>query len=91
MANAGVPFDIEGWAMYLEQVVEAEILRASEKLKDLAPDHPEGKSWSWNSPQQVKKVFALEGKNFLVSRRKLSPAVITPSRRSFSSTAKPST
>jgi DNA polymerase-1 len=61
MANAGVPFDEEGWKAYLEQVVEIELVRGIEKLNQLAPEHPEGKIWNWNSHLQVKEAFRLVG------------------------------
>jgi DNA polymerase I len=60
MANAGVPFDAEGWQRYLDQV-EKEKNRLGLKLKRLASDHPEGKEWNWNSWQQVLKAFGLLG------------------------------
>src|SRR5215216_1335006 len=62
MANAGVPFDVEGWRKYLEQV-EEEKNRLGLELKRLAPDHPEGKEWNWNSHQQIRKAFGLVGIN----------------------------
>jgi DNA polymerase I len=61
MANAGVPLDEEGWKAYLKQVVKIELARAAEKLTELAPKHPEGKSWNWNSNPQLKEVFRLVG------------------------------
>ena len=60
MANAGVPFDVEGWRKYLEQV-EEEKNRLGLELKRLAPDHPEGKEWNWNSHRQIHKAFGLLG------------------------------
>jgi DNA polymerase I len=60
MQNAGVPFDAEGWQEHLQQV-EGDISCLKGKLAALAPAHPEGGDWNWNSPQQVKKVFALQG------------------------------
>ena len=53
MANAGVPFDAEGWHRYLGQV-EEEKNRLGLELNRLAPDHPEGKEWNWNSHQQIR-------------------------------------
>src|SRR5829696_9699163 len=58
--NAGVPFSVEGWRKYLEQV-EEEKNRLGLELKRLAPDHPEGKEWNWNSHQQIHKAFGLLG------------------------------
>src|SRR5215207_7047756 len=60
MANTGVPFDAEGWRKHLEQVEEEKNWLALE-LKKLAPNHPEGKEWNWNSWQQVLKAFDLLG------------------------------
>jgi DNA polymerase-1 len=60
MANAGVSFDAEGWRRYLGQV-EKEKNRLGLDLKRLAPDHPEGKEWNWNSHQQIRKAFGLLG------------------------------
>src|SRR5215204_4818509 len=64
MANAGVPFDAEGWRKYLEQVRE-EKNRLGLELKRLAPDHPEGKEWNWNSHRQIHKAFGLLGIDLL--------------------------
>ena len=60
MANAGVPFDAEGWRRHLERLEEKKNRLALE-LKRLAPDHPEGKEWNWNSHQQIHKAFGLLG------------------------------
>ncbi len=60
MSNAGVPFDAEGWRSHLERV-EEEKARLAEKLKELAPEHPDGGSWNWGSWQQVLQVFSLFG------------------------------
>lgn len=60
MAAAGVPIDEEGWRGYRRQN-EAEVKRGLEKLEELAPDHPEGGSWNWNSWQQILKAFGLLG------------------------------
>jgi len=60
MANAGVPFDAEGWHRYLGQV-EEEKNRLGLELNRLAPDQPQGKEWNWNSWQQVLKAFGLLG------------------------------
>jgi DNA polymerase I len=60
MQTAGVPFDTVGWKEHLEQV-EDNVRRLKEMLSELAPAHPQGREWNWNSPQQVKKVFALAG------------------------------
>jgi len=60
MANTGVPFSVEGWRTHLGQV-EEEKNRLGLELKTLAPDHPEGKEWNWNSHQQIRKTFDLLG------------------------------
>ncbi|HVF03119.1 MAG TPA: DNA polymerase [Rubrobacteraceae bacterium] len=60
MANAGVPFDVEGWRRHLERVEEEKNHLVLE-LKKQAPDHPEGKEWNWNSWQQILKAFGLLG------------------------------
>src|SRR5215212_10196697 len=60
MANAGVPFDSEGWRSYLD-LKEAELERLREKLDELAPDPLESKAWNWNSPKQVIEAFRLLG------------------------------
>lgn len=60
MAAAGVPVDEEGWKGYQTRV-EAEVTEAQERLDNLAPEHPEGGSWNWNSWQQIVKAFGLLG------------------------------
>jgi DNA polymerase-1 len=60
MANAGVPFDEEGWRRHLKRVEEAKG-RLKLELNRLAPDYPEGEEWNWNSWQQILKVFSLLG------------------------------
>src|SRR5918993_403716 len=60
MANAGVPFDVEGWRTHLGQV-EEEKNQLGLELSRLAPDHPEGEEWNWNSHQQIRKAFGLLG------------------------------
>jgi DNA polymerase-1 len=60
MSGAGVPFDAVGWQRRLGEV-EEENARLSERLAELAPDHPEGKEWNWNSPKQVIEAFRLRG------------------------------
>src|SRR5215203_1107598 len=62
MSNAGVSFDAEGWRNFLEQAKE-EKNRLGLELNRLAPDHPEGKEWNWNSHQQIRKAFGLLGVN----------------------------
>lgn len=60
MANAGIPFDEEGWENQLKEI-EKEKAGLAEKLDELAPDHPDGKEWNWNSTKQVKEAFGLLG------------------------------
>ncbi len=60
MSSAGVPFDADGWKETLE-VKEEEKARLAEELEELAPEHPDGKVWNWNSPRQVLEAFALLG------------------------------
>jgi DNA polymerase I len=60
MANAGVPFDSEGWRSCLDDK-EAALSRLRANLDDLAPDAPGDKMWNWNSPKQVIEAFRLLG------------------------------
>ena len=60
MANAGVPFDSEGWRSSLDHK-EAELGRLKDTLDELAPDPPGDKMWNWNSPKQVIEAFRLLG------------------------------
>jgi ribonuclease D len=53
MGNAEVPFDEEGWREHLKRV-EEEKDRLKDGLDELAPEHPDGKEWNWNSTQQIK-------------------------------------
>src|SRR5829696_8631955 len=49
MANAGVPFDSEGWRSCLDDK-EAALGRLKDTLDELAPDSPGSEGWNWNSP-----------------------------------------
>ena len=60
MANAGVPFDSEGWRNCLDHK-EVSLGRLRDKLDELAPDPPGSEGWNWNSPQQVIETFRLLG------------------------------
>ena len=60
MSAAGVPIDEKGWRDYREQM-DGEVKQAKEKLDELAPDHPDGKPWNWNSWQQTLEAFELLG------------------------------
>ncbi len=60
MAAAGVPIDEEGWQGYQTRS-KAEVAEAQERLDELAPEHPEGDSWNWNSWQQILRALELLG------------------------------
>ena len=60
MANAGVPFDSEGWRSSLDHK-EVSLGRLKDTLDELAPDPPGDKMWNWNSPKQVIEAFSLLG------------------------------
>jgi len=60
MSSAGVPFDSEGWRGRMREI-EVERDRLNEELATLAPDHPEGGTWNWNSWQQLLEAFGLLG------------------------------
>ncbi len=60
MENAGLPLDAEGWTEHLAEV-EQEIGLLKEQLGEIAPERPGGEGWNWNSSQQTREVFALEG------------------------------
>src|SRR5688572_27215225 len=60
MANAGLPFDREGWTEHLEGLEKEKSLLTKE-LDGLAPEHPGGKARNWNSHVQVKEAFESAG------------------------------
>src|SRR5215208_4187485 len=60
MANAGVPFDSEGWRSCLDHK-EVSLGRLRANLDELAPDPPGREGWNWNSPKQVIEAFSLQG------------------------------
>jgi len=60
MARTGLPFDEVRWLELAEEAKE-EAGRLNERLQELAPPHPNGKEWNWNSPQQVKQALSLLG------------------------------
>lgn len=60
MANAGLPFDREGWTEHLKEL-EKEKSRLTKELDELVPERPGGKIWNWNSHLQVKEAFGLAG------------------------------
>jgi DNA polymerase-1 len=64
MAQRGVAFDADAWRS-LARAADEETQQLTEELDRAAPPRPgtlEGFApWNWNSPQQVKEVFALVG------------------------------
>lgn len=60
MSGAGVPFDAEGWRKRLKEL-EEERSTLLGKVNELAPEHPGGGEWNWNSSKQVKEAFGLIG------------------------------
>jgi DNA polymerase-1 len=60
MANAGLPFDREGWTEHLEGLEKEKHLLTKE-LDELVPEAPDGKARNWNSHLQVKEAFRLAG------------------------------
>jgi DNA polymerase-1 len=60
MSSAGVPIDADGWREHARNA-EAEAARLKDELNALAPEHPEGKTWNFGSPQQVRKAAKLLG------------------------------
>jgi DNA polymerase I-like protein with 3'-5' exonuclease and polymerase domains len=60
MCIKGIPLDkrrLEGLTGELEERVAS----LKKKAADLAPPHPEGLQWNWNSPPQAKVAFSLAG------------------------------
>jgi DNA polymerase I-like protein with 3'-5' exonuclease and polymerase domains len=60
MSSAGVPIDADGWRRHALKA-DADAARLGDKLKALAPEHPDGKEWNFGSPQQVRKAAKLLG------------------------------
>ena len=60
MSTAGVALDADGWRKNARKT-EADAARLKDKLKVLAPEHPDGKEWNFGSHQQVRKVTKLLG------------------------------
>src|SRR5688500_6034432 len=56
MANAGLPFDAEGWTRHLEGLKKQKI-RLTKQLNELIPERLGGKARNWNSHLQVKEAF----------------------------------
>jgi len=60
LANAGLPFDREGWTEHLKGL-EKEKRLLTKELDKLVPEAPDGKARNWNSHLQVKEAFGLAG------------------------------
>jgi DNA polymerase I len=60
MSSAGVPIDADGWREHARKT-EADAARLQGELKDLAPEHPDGKVWNFGSHQQIRKIAKLLG------------------------------
>jgi DNA polymerase-1 len=60
MSSAGVPIDADGWREHARKT-EAGAAHLKDELRDLAPEHPDGKEWNFGSPQQVRKTAKLLG------------------------------
>jgi DNA polymerase-1 len=60
MANAGLPFDREGWTEHLKDL-EREKRVLTKELDGLAPERPDGEARNWNSHLQVREAFESAG------------------------------
>jgi DNA polymerase-1 len=60
MCTRGIPLDKKRWER-LTGELEERVASLKEKADDLAPPHPEEKTWNWNSPLQAKEAFSLAG------------------------------
>lgn len=60
MCVRGLPFNKGRWEE-LTAELEEKIVSLKEKASELAPPHPDGLGWSWNSPLQAKEAFLLAG------------------------------
>ncbi len=60
MARSGLPFDEARW-LELAEDASREAARLNTRLQEMAPPHPEGKEWNWNSHQQVKQALSMLG------------------------------
>jgi DNA polymerase-1 len=60
MCIRGIPFNKDLWER-LTDGFEEKIVSLKERTDDLAPPHPEGFKWNWNSPPQAKEAFSLAG------------------------------
>ena len=60
MCIQGIPLDKQRWDRLLYEL-EDKLVSLRERADELAPPHPEEKTWSWNSPLQAKEAFSLVG------------------------------
>ena len=60
MSRSGLPFDKDQWLEIAGEAKE-EAARLNERLQEMAPPHPEGKAWNWNSVPQVKQALSMLG------------------------------
>ena len=60
MARSGLPFDEVRW-LKLAEKARNEATKLDERLQEMAPAHPDGKQWNWNSPKQVKRALSMLG------------------------------
>jgi DNA polymerase-1 len=60
MCTRGIPFDKDRWQRLTSELKE-KVLALKEKADDLAPPHPEERTWNWNSPLQAKEAFSVVG------------------------------
>jgi DNA polymerase-1 len=60
MCTRGIPLDKKRWER-LTGELEERVASLKKKADDLAPPHPEGLQWNWNSPPQAKEAFSVVG------------------------------
>jgi len=60
MCMEGIPFDKDGWEELTAQH-QATVSYLKKKANSIAPPHPQGMPWNWNSPRQAKEAFSLAG------------------------------
>jgi DNA polymerase-1 len=60
MARSGLPFDEARW-LDLAAEAKSDAVRLNERLQEMAPPHPQGKEWNWNSVPQVKQGLSMLG------------------------------
>jgi DNA polymerase I-like protein with 3'-5' exonuclease and polymerase domains len=62
MCNRGIPFDKARWDGLTDEL-EQEVASLKEAADELAPVHPKGLRWNWNSPSQaIRGVLARRGR-----------------------------